>query len=74
MRDLLARAQNDRSLEPEPEGAQRSSAFSGGGYTLGSDDVGSTYVPDPNGPPNPGPSLPASYLFPLCIDMISISS
>ncbi|KAH9979230.1 hypothetical protein BGW80DRAFT_1275718 [Lactifluus volemus] len=53
MRDLLARAQNDRSLEPEPEGIQRSSAFSGGGYTLGSDEVGSTYIPDPNGPPNP---------------------
>ena len=24
------------------------SLFSGGGYTLGSDDVESTYVPDPN--------------------------
>ncbi|KAI9456031.1 hypothetical protein BJY52DRAFT_1277661 [Lactarius psammicola] len=53
MRDLLARALNDRPLEPEPEGTQRSSAFSGSGYTLGSDEVESTFVPDPNGPPNP---------------------
>ncbi|KAF8258598.1 ubiquitin-related domain-containing protein [Lactarius quietus] len=53
MRDLLARALNDRPLEPELEGTQRSNAFSGGGYTLGSDEVESTYVPDPNGPPNP---------------------
>jgi UBX domain-containing protein 1 len=54
MRDLLARALNDRSLEPELEGAQRSSAFSGAGYTLGSDEIESTFVPDPNGPPDPG--------------------
>jgi len=55
MRDLLARALNDRSNEPEPErtGAHRSSAFSGAGYTLGSDELDSTYIPDPNGPPNP---------------------
>ncbi|KAH9054704.1 hypothetical protein EDB87DRAFT_1645918 [Lactarius vividus] len=53
MRDLLARALNDRPLEPEPEGTQRSSAFSGSGYTLGSDEVESTFVPDPNGPPSP---------------------
>lgn len=55
MRDLLARALNDRPLEPEPErtGARRSAAFSGAGYTLGSDEVESTYIPDPNGPPNP---------------------
>jgi len=56
MRDLLARALNDRPLEPEPErtGAHRSGAFSGAGHTLGSDEVESTYIPDPNGPPNPG--------------------
>ncbi|KAI9432401.1 SEP-domain-containing protein, partial [Lactarius indigo] len=53
MRDLLARALNDRPPEPEPEGTQRSSAFSGSGYTLGSDEVESTFVPDPNGPPSP---------------------
>ena len=54
MRDLLARALHDRPLEPEPEGGRKPSAFSGGGYTLGSDEVESTYVPDPNGPPSPG--------------------
>ncbi len=59
MRDLLARALNDRPSEPEPErgSGQRSAAFSGSGYTLGSDEVESTYVPDPNGPANPGESL-----------------
>jgi UBX domain-containing protein 1 len=60
MRDLLARALNDRPVEPEPEisGAPRSAAFSGAGYTLGSDEVESTYIPDPNGPPNPGKASP----------------
>jgi UBX domain-containing protein 1 len=60
MRDLLARARNDRPLEPEPErtGAGRSAAFSGSGHTLGSDEVESTYIPDPNGPPNPGKASP----------------
>ena len=66
MRDLLARALNDRSLEPESDAAQRGSAFSGGGYTLGSDEIGSTFIPDPNGPASPGrffyPSLPAYYI------------
>jgi len=56
MRDLLARALNAGPAEPELEGpgGQRSSAFSGAGYTLGSDEVESTYVPDPDGPANPG--------------------
>ena len=56
MRDLLARALNAGPAEPELErpGGQRSSAFSGAGYTLGSDEMESTYVPDPNEPPNPG--------------------
>ncbi|KAN0137584.1 hypothetical protein V8E53_004635 [Lactarius tabidus] len=53
MRDLLTRALNDRSVEPEPEEVQRSNVFSGGGYTLGSDEVESTYVPDPSRPANP---------------------
>lgn len=53
MRDLLTRALNDRAAEPEPEEMQRSNAFSGGGYTLGSDEVESTYVPDPTRPANP---------------------
>ncbi|KAH9992548.1 SEP-domain-containing protein [Russula compacta] len=64
MRDLLARALNDRPLEPEPEGTgnQGSAAFSGGGYTLGSDDVESTYVPDPNAPPNPAEETAIRHL------------
>jgi hypothetical protein len=75
MRDLLARALNDRPLEPEPEGTQKSSAFSGAGYTLGSDEVESTYVPDPSGPLNPGSLLPLPTLsLSLCIQMSSITS
>jgi UBX domain-containing protein 1 len=60
MRDLLARALNDRPLEPEPErtGARRSAAFAGSGHTLGSDEVESTYIPDPSAPPNPGKPSP----------------
>ncbi|KAF8465435.1 SEP-domain-containing protein, partial [Russula ochroleuca] len=55
MRDLLARALHDRPVEPEPDrtGAHGSSAFSGGGYTLGSDELESTYIPDPSVPRNP---------------------
>lgn len=55
MRDLLARALNAGPAEPELErpGGQGSSVFSGGGYTLGSDEIESTYVPDPNEPSNP---------------------
>jgi hypothetical protein len=45
MRNLLARALGDGTVEPEPEGSPRSNVFSGGGYTLGSDEVESTYVP-----------------------------
>ena len=33
---------------PAPEEHSRSSAFFGGGHTLGSDEVESTFVPDPN--------------------------
>jgi UBX domain-containing protein 1 len=56
MRDLLTRALNDRSVETEPQEVQKSNVFSGGGYTLGSDEVESTYVPDPSRPANPGQS------------------
>jgi UBX domain-containing protein 1 len=65
MRDLLARALNDHPVEPESEGtgSQRSTAFSGAGHTLGSDEVESTYVPDPNSPPNPG--RPSRFLIAL---------
>jgi UBX domain-containing protein 1 len=63
MRDLLARAAHDRP-EPEPDstGTHRSSAFSGGGYTLGSDELESTYIPDPSAPRNPG-KTPRLFLF-----------
>jgi hypothetical protein len=65
MRDLLARALNERPSEPEPEraGGQGSSAFSGGGYTLGSDEVESTYVPDPNGSSNNPGETPPNFLL-----------
>ncbi|KAH9952584.1 hypothetical protein BC827DRAFT_1372186 [Russula dissimulans] len=62
MRDLLARAVNDRPLEPEPERTSSSAAFSGGGYTLGSDEIDSTYVPDPNGPPDPAEETAIRHL------------
>jgi len=62
MRDLLARALNDRPLEPEPEGTQTSSAFSGSGYTLGSDEIESTYIPDPNEPSNPAEETAIRHL------------
>ena len=68
MRDLLARALNDRPVESEPDrtGARGSSAFSGAGYTLGSDEVESTYIPDPNGPPSPGTVSQHGRLIDLC--------
>ncbi|KAI0260609.1 hypothetical protein BC834DRAFT_899973 [Gloeopeniophorella convolvens] len=62
MRDLLARALNDRPAEAEAEETKHSSAFSGGGYRLGSDDVDSTYVPDPNGAPNPAEETATRHL------------
>ena len=37
-----------RSGPPTGPVTPRSTAFSGGGHTLGSDEVESTYVPDPN--------------------------
>jgi len=74
MRDLLARALHDRPVEPEPDrtGAHGSSAFSGGGYTLGSDELESTYIPDPSVPRNPGKNASplGSYFFSLLIEFI----
>lgn len=35
---------------PPPEESTRSLVFSGGGHTLGSDEVESQFIPDPNGP------------------------
>jgi UBX domain-containing protein 1 len=74
MRDLLTRALNDRSVEPEPEEMQRSNAFSGAGYTLGSDEIESTYVPDPSTPANPGQSSSVIYTT-TCIltSMVSLA-
>ncbi|KAJ3488583.1 hypothetical protein NLI96_g2731 [Meripilus lineatus] len=46
VRDLLRRAAE--SGPPTGPAPPRSTAFSGGGHTLGSDEVESTYVPDPN--------------------------
>jgi len=46
VRDLLRRA---AEAGPPPAAPERSShVFSGGGHTLGSDEVESTYIPDPN--------------------------
>ncbi|KAI0275824.1 hypothetical protein BGY98DRAFT_990057 [Russula aff. rugulosa BPL654] len=54
----------DRESDSEPErtGARGSSAFSGAGYTLGSDEVESTYIPDPNGPPSPAEETAIRHL------------
>ncbi|KAN0137561.1 SEP domain containing protein [Lactarius tabidus] len=65
MRDLLTRALNDRSVETEPQDVQKSNVFSGGGYTLGSDEVESTYVPDPSRPANPLLFTPLPVFPPL---------
>ncbi|KAJ7910553.1 hypothetical protein B0H13DRAFT_1714283 [Mycena leptocephala] len=48
VRDLLRRAAEAGAATPLA--ARGSGPFSGGGHTLGSDEVPSTYVPDPNDP------------------------
>ncbi|KAF9466781.1 hypothetical protein BDZ94DRAFT_1306004 [Collybia nuda] len=51
VRDLLRRA---AERGPPPEAAtSQSNAFLGGGHTLGSDDVPSAFIPDPNAPTDP---------------------
>ena len=60
MRNLLARALGDGTVEPEPEGSQRSNVFSGSGYTLGSDEIESTFVPGER--PNQRWSCPSPLL------------
>ncbi|KAF9265051.1 SEP-domain-containing protein [Marasmius fiardii PR-910] len=45
VRDLLRRA---AERGPPPEQRPRNTVFSGGGHTLGSDDVESSFVPDPD--------------------------
>ncbi|KAJ7210997.1 SEP-domain-containing protein [Mycena rebaudengoi] len=47
VRDLLRRAA-EAGVAPAQLGPLPGAAFSGGGHTLGSDDVDSAYVPDPN--------------------------
>ncbi|KAI0357190.1 SEP-domain-containing protein [Trametes cingulata] len=51
VRDLLRRAAEAGPPAPQPGAApQRSRAFFGGGYMLGSDEVDSQFVPDPDAP------------------------
>ncbi|KAG9081941.1 hypothetical protein FS749_007272 [Ceratobasidium sp. UAMH 11750] len=51
VRDIFKKAA-ERSAAAAPESSGPSSnVFSGGGHTLGSDEVESTYIPDPNAPP-----------------------
>ncbi|KAI0764262.1 hypothetical protein BD413DRAFT_615967 [Trametes elegans] len=50
VRDLLRRAAEAGPPAPQPGGAEppRSRTFFGGGFTLGSDEVESQFIPDPN--------------------------
>ncbi|KAG6887996.1 hypothetical protein C0995_011101 [Termitomyces sp. Mi166 len=48
VQDLLRRA---AEANPARDASSRSGAFHGGGHTLGSDEVESTYIPDPNAVP-----------------------
>ncbi|KAK7017610.1 SEP-domain-containing protein [Favolaschia claudopus] len=57
VRDLLRRAAQAGTVPIVPAVASPEfSIFSGGGHTLGSDDIASTFVPDPNAP---NPAAPA---------------
>ncbi|CAE6430706.1 unnamed protein product [Rhizoctonia solani] len=53
VRDIFKKAAEGSSANAAAAAAEepRSSMFSGGGHTLGSDEVESTYIPDPNAPP-----------------------
>ncbi|KAI0074896.1 hypothetical protein K474DRAFT_1664893 [Panus rudis PR-1116 ss-1] len=57
VRDLLRRAA-ESGLAPPPGPQTRSNVFTGGGHRLGSDEVDSEYVPDPNAP-QPDDEVPA---------------
>jgi len=48
VRDLLRRAAESGPPSESARSHSRSSAFAGGGHTLGGDDVESTFIPDPN--------------------------
>ncbi|KAF9443374.1 ubiquitin-like protein [Macrolepiota fuliginosa MF-IS2] len=50
VRDLLQRASEGGPPPQEPESGGGFRVFSGGGHTLGSDDVPSSYIADPNAP------------------------
>jgi len=51
VRDLLRRAAEAGPPSDSGPAASRAAFFSGGGHTLGSDEVESTFIPDPNAPP-----------------------
>lgn len=52
VRDIFRKAAEGSSSGAGAEpSAPRSNLFAGGGHTLGSEDVESTYIPDPNAPP-----------------------
>ncbi|KAF9808997.1 hypothetical protein IEO21_07652 [Rhodonia placenta] len=53
VRDLLRRAAEAGPPPPPAEGSARGTVFTGGGHTLGSDEVDSQYIPDPNAPEEP---------------------
>ncbi|KAF9022813.1 SEP-domain-containing protein [Hymenopellis radicata] len=53
VRDLLRRAAEAGPALPPASGSSGSGAFAGGGHTLGSDDIESSYIPDPNAPEDP---------------------
>ncbi|KAF8882240.1 hypothetical protein BD779DRAFT_1612471 [Infundibulicybe gibba] len=59
VRDLLRRAAESGPAPGAPSGpasGSRPGAFFGGGQTLGSEDVASTFIPDPNAPDSADPA------------------
>ncbi|KAJ7717368.1 hypothetical protein DFH07DRAFT_907329 [Mycena maculata] len=52
VRDLLRRAA-ETGASPQAHPSAGASVFGGGGHTLGSDEVDSTFIPDPNAPVGP---------------------
>ncbi|KAL9709046.1 protein phosphatase regulator [Leucoagaricus gongylophorus] len=49
VRELLRRAAEGGAVAPEPRSMGGFRVFSGGGHTLGSDEMDSTFIPDPDG-------------------------
>ncbi|KAI6024260.1 hypothetical protein EDC04DRAFT_3117190 [Pisolithus marmoratus] len=65
VQDILRRAaetSGDRTSQPA-RGESPSLAFRGGGHTLGSDEVESTYVPDPDAPDGEAEVVPRNIIF-----------